>query len=121
MSLRDRIRRLMAETRLTVFQVNEISLEPLFTATEPACPIPVPGCQTCEPLPAPEQPYAIVAEALFLGRTPDEDEATRQVEMWLRHCAEEAGWLHSDVMRRWWAMKLIEVRDYVEAQGRGRG
>lgn len=85
-----------------------------------AADCPLSNCQTCQQLP-PEPPVTITAEALFLGRTPDEDEATRQVEMWLRHCAEEASWLKSDVMRRWWAMKLIEVRDYVEAQGKGRG
>lgn len=70
--------------------------------------------------PRPEQPM-IVAEAVVLGRNPDPDQATDQVQLWLQHAAHEAGWLTTDVMRRWWAMKLIEVRDYVESQGKGRG
>lgn len=70
--------------------------------------------------PKPEQPV-IVAEAAVLGRNPDPDQAADQVQLWLQHQAVEAGWIHSDVMRRWWALKLIEVRDYVEAHGKGPG
>ena len=65
--------------------------------------------------PDPEAPV-IVAEAFHLGRDANEDESIRQVECWLASLAQEAGWILSQVMRRWWAMKLIEVRAYVETR-----
>lgn len=70
--------------------------------------------------PRPEEPV-IVAEAALLGRDASLGESIREVSVWLRERAHEAGWMLSEGHRQVVALKLIQIRDYVEGKGFGRG
>jgi hypothetical protein len=70
--------------------------------------------------PRPEQPV-IVAEAYYLGRDPILGTSILEVSAWLRECAVEAGWMQSEAHRQVLAMKLLQIREYVERGAFGWG
>lgn len=70
--------------------------------------------------PDPDVPV-IVAEAYYLGRDPILGTSILEVTAWLRDLAVEARWMQSEAHRQVVAMKLLQIREYVERGGFGWG
>jgi hypothetical protein len=79
---------------------------------------PIADCLTCQQLP--ERPYTISSPALFYGRQMDPEKAASQVACWLKDHWPEAWYGASSDVLLPVAVRLIRLRDAVEAR-RGRG